>query len=44
VSLDAIAINLLLRALYEAEKRQDVRNAAKAHSFDTWVRMRFGKR
>ena len=37
-----IAITLLLRQLYEAEKKLDERNLAKAHSFDTWVRMKFG--
>jgi hypothetical protein len=41
MNTDDITITLLLRQLYEAEKRQPERNFAKAHSFDTWVVWKF---
>jgi hypothetical protein len=41
MNTDDITITLLLRQLYEAEKRQPERNFAKAHSFATWVVWKF---
>jgi len=41
---DDIAITLLLRALYEAEKKLDTRNFAKGHGFDEWVKHKFPDR
>lgn len=42
--MNYIERELLLRQLYETEKRLDERNFAKGHSFEEWVDFRFPKR